>query len=130
MKYKLSLICEVNAFVSESMTVKATPAHDTNRKNETWIYNFADYVRKHGTEIKEPVTYKYGDRFHDKVGDECMIIRLSENECILAATTGNDRGNRYRDTAVHVHFVDAITQEELDCMAGPAYAPLTKIEEE
>ena len=90
-------------------------------------------LKKHGTEIKEPqkpVTYEYGDRFRDKSGDECMIIRLSESECILAATTGNDRGNRYRDTAVHVHFVDAITQEELDCMAGPAYAPLTKIEEE
>ena len=92
--------------------------------------DMVDFAEHFGTEIKEPVTYEYGDRFRDKVGDECMIIRLSESECILAATTGNDRGNRYRDTAVHVHFVDAITQEELDSMAGPAYTPLTKIEEE
>ena len=125
-KYKVDRVFEVN----ENDSVR--DANDEFDSGYVWA-DVERFINYYGTEIKEPkkpVTYEYGDRFRDKSGDECMIIRLSESECILAATTGNDRGNRYRDTAVHVHFVDAITQEELDSMAGPAYTPLTKIEEE
>jgi len=65
-KYKIELECEVD-YKGDVLFAIPNDGH--------WVYGFGDYVKQHGTEIKDPVTYKPGDRFrHSESGMEYMLV--------------------------------------------------------
>ena len=127
-KYKIDKVFEVN----ENDSVR-----DANDKVDPYFVwkDIVRFINYYGTEIEEPkkpVTYCVGDKFRDSDGDTCMIVSVGNKKCtvvVVDAKSLGDIGFEYMDV-VSVSDQRHITQEELDTMAGPAYAPLTKIEEE
>ena len=132
-KYEVKLQFEVNGG-DDSYPVVRFINNVGKPQKETFSDEFDDYLLKNATETEAPgpVTYRVGDKFRDSDGDTCMIVSVGNKKCtVVVVDTKNrsDLGFEYMDV-VSVSDQRHITQEELDCMAGPAYAPLTKIEEE
>ena len=102
-------------------------------QKEIFSDEFDEYLLENATETEAPgpVTYRVGDKFRDSDGDTCMLVSAGEKRCAVVAIDAKfrrDLGFEYADV-VSVSSQRGVTQKELDEMAGPAFAPLTKIED-
>ena len=78
----------------------------------------SEFLRIHGTEIKEPVTYKITDKFlvdhRMPVVDKYMLAQVAPN---MACLVGLETGNRLKNP-VEVRNIYAITDEEFNKILG------------
>jgi len=94
-------------------------------------YSAASFIREHGKEIKEPVTYCSGDEFWNEDGEKYRII-VVELSCepgrLRAFLMGMKSYNRWGE-AVMVHNISSITELEFSEMCGGEERLFTKIED-
>ena len=121
-KYKVDRVFEVN----ENDSVR--DANDEFDSGYVWA-DVERFINYYGTEIKEPITYKVGDRFlNDCHRGEWRLVGLCDDgvgygSVALVGESGFAYGN-----SVPVKNIDAVTQEEFAGLLGQR-SHFTKIED-
>ena len=116
-KYRIELECEVD-YKGDVLFAIPNDGH--------WVYGFGDYVKQHGTEIKEPVTYKIGDRFrHDAFGRFVLAHIASYHVGLINL----ESGRRWVKASL-VNSPNEITEDEFAEICGGDPDDFTKIEDD
>jgi len=84
------------------------PFFDNNPRALRWM------VDKGLLEVEKEVTYRVGQRFTDKFGEEYMLIAADHSSCLFIKCSN---GNRW-DNRVEVDDLNKITQKEINKMSA------------